>query len=451
MLKLFGHLNALAHGAKSRHPDVAVLDHDCRETVTMLKKIMDKLDMPLRRPKIHELLMLAADVLRFGNSFGSSTCMSCMVRWLRITCICQSVSQPAMCVCCCADKGEADHARSSKGAFKASSKRSVGAEAENLRYTTRREILTHSVRSTVHLRFDSYFHCLCASGLVPMCVQRVQAAVVKDVVSAPVKSKSVHGGDVLLEKLSPYVRRVLPAALAAFLDKVVVTPEDGEKRDRAQIVQWYDKYDVAVPGRRRFRLTDLLPFAEHAAEEQSYMGTETGGYTRRPPKFNNVWLSPAPENANALLQSGEIYAAVRVQVAERKYVDCFIVMYHMPTSRARGDVKVGRPRLEGEAPTGLRQRAALYGGECGLYPVDAYHEDIPADIVVLSNTVAVVPVSAVRRRADIVPVLCERQDDVYPEHKTEGKRMVGAIVSEVNRPLLLRAYPRLAAKRLLDQ
>ena len=137
------------------------------------------------------------------------------------------------CVCCCADKGEADHARSSKGAFKASSKRSVGAEAENLRYTTRREILTHSVRLTVHLRFDSYFHCLCASGLVPMCVQRVQAAVVKDVVSAPVKSKSVHGGDVLLEKLSPYVRRVLPAALAAFLDKVVVTPEDGEKRDRA--------------------------------------------------------------------------------------------------------------------------------------------------------------------------------------------------------------------------
>ena len=73
MLKLFGHLNALAHGAKSRHPDVAVLDYDCRETVTILKKIMDKLGIPLRRPKIHELLMLAADTLRFGNLFGSST------------------------------------------------------------------------------------------------------------------------------------------------------------------------------------------------------------------------------------------------------------------------------------------------------------------------------------------------------------------------------------------
>ena len=284
-----------------------------------------------------------------------------------------------------------------------------------------------------------------------ICSQRIlQPAAFNDLQSEPVQAKSVDG-DVPLAKLSPYVQRVLPAALKRFLDKVVVVPQDGEKAELARIVRWYDKYDVAVPGRRRFRLTDLLPFNEHAAEEQTYMAMKTEGYTRRPPKFNNVWLSPAPEDANALLQSGEIYAAVRVQVAERKNVDCFIVMYHVPTSRARGDVKVGRPRLEGEAPTSPRQRAALYGGECGLYPVDAYHEDIPADVVVLSNNVAVVPVSAVRRRADIVPVLCARQDEVYPEHVTEGKRMVGAIVSEVNRPLLLRAYPRLAAKRLLDQ
>ena len=74
ILLLFDYLNALAHALKSRHPDVEVLDHDARQVVVILKAIMDSLGMPLRRPKIHELLMMASDVLRFGNSFNASTC-----------------------------------------------------------------------------------------------------------------------------------------------------------------------------------------------------------------------------------------------------------------------------------------------------------------------------------------------------------------------------------------
>ena len=254
-----------------------------------------------------------------------------------------------------------------------------------------------------------------------------------------------------MNKLSGYVRRVLPNALVAFLATVELTAEDGLLLDEAVVVKWYNKFDIAVEGRKRFRTDGLMPFSPHASEFVATMAVLTENYAVRPSVFNNVWLSSTPGVDDGLFVSGEIHAACSVRVAASKCVDCFIVQLHKPSARAREAVKPSRPTLDGEAVDSQRQRAALYGGECGRYPVNAYHDFISADVVVLSNTVVVVPVSAVLRRADMVPVCGQQNIGAYDGHETLGRVVNehGNVVDFV-RPLMLRGYPRLSSKRLLD-
>ena len=113
-------------------------------------------------------------------------------------------------------------------------------------------------------------------------------------------------------------------------------------------------------------------------------------------------------------------------------------------------MKPTRPTLAGETADSPRQRAALYGGSCGNYPSDAWHEYIGADMVFLSDDVVVVPVEWVLRRADVVPVW-NGDGFAYENHEVLGGQDRSYSESgKVYRPPLLRAYPRLSGKSLLD-
>ena len=221
-------------------------------------------------------------------------------------------------------------------------------------------------------------------------------------------------------------------------------------------------------GRRPFKL-DTRCLKSCISDSMFSMTQGTANFTKRPLRTRaTIWCAPKP--GHAIPRSCEVVCCVRLYVKETAamdgpsyYYDCLFVQWHVPVRTAlEGPLTAMKPSrvVPGfwenpvhddrgvvvdteEEPNAVEEAVAsewdfvcregslaLAGGAV-RQPVDAYHANVPADVVALGMVTELVPLSCVVGRADCVP--CVGGEDLY-----------GSVPGphQVPRPPFFRMYPR---------
>jgi hypothetical protein len=223
----------------------------------------------------------------------------------------------------------------------------------------------------------------------------------------------------------------------------------------------YNSYAVRSHGRRSFRL-DVRPLKNCITDSFPSLMAGTGDLTRRPGRTRpTVWCAAVPGVHPE--RSAEVCCVARIIVSTDavpeaySWFDVVLVQWHEPVrGPLQAPITCQKPsrvvarfseRPEPLAPADpetpdARSTAefaymlangsrALAGGSLPI-PVNAYHDHVPADVVALGNTFALVTPRCIVRRADVVPI--------FANHGDYGT-LPGPVVN-AQRPPFFRMFPR---------
>ena len=264
-----------------------------------------------------------------------------------------------------------------------------------------------------------------------------------------------------------------------------------------QLVSCLSMLQLQFPRRPPITLKDLLPTPRSPYESIAAVLKATQDFTRPASDLISVWVDLHPDMP---WYSGEIAAVCRLSVTVRAETDDdaaaataaeagadgfgssdgpagpdapggsaepqdtvigILMQLHKPGVR-RDELKPSRsdPMVEPNRDEAmLRGGPSICGGDWGRFPVNAWHDVLPLDVVYLSNSVVFVSPGQLVDLADIVPAfdndnlsyrpVVGTHESGRPKRKKIQGKVEGAeaytndpILVNVYRPALLRAYRR---------